>query len=267
MPRIPEQKKPSIDWASISDKIGDFLVDKIWGGPANEERLKEMYGDEWRHHYDKTERNVRSMWGLLPAKNASQAGLALEALSYIPGTAGPIMGALIPLFRGRPSVKRNIARLFRSGSKGWSGGDFPTEKSLSPSYWTMLKREASIYPLPPWRGDKDLWKIMMDEEDIRKYAQSMESFRKGGAIIPYQIKKDRYGRWVQKRETELHAVFEGDFPLEKVKEIGRWKNVEFPDDPYGYRQLSREWMEPRTTGWEDLTEFMREFTQYTGAGR
>ena len=131
----------------------------------------------------------------------------------------------------------------------------------------MLKREASIYPLPPFRGKRDLWQIAMDEEDIRKYAQSMESFRKGGAIIPYQTKKDRYGRWVQKRETEHHAVFEREFPLEKVKKIGRWRDVEFPDDPYSYRQLSREWMEPRTTGWQDLTEFMRDFSPYTGAGR
>ena len=266
MPRIPEQKRPDIDWASMSDKIGDFLVDKIWGGPANEDYFKEKYGDEWRSNYDKTERNVRSLYGLLPAKNTSQAGLALEALSHIPAAA-PIFGALIPLFRGQPAVRRNIAKLFRSGTKGWSGGDFPTEKSLSPSYWTMLKREASIYPLPPFRGKKDLWQIMMDEEDIRKYAQGMESFKKGGAITPYQIKQDRWGRWVPKRETQLHAVYEGDFPLEKVKTIGRWRDVEFPDDPYAYRQLSREWMEPRTTGWEDLTEFMREFTQYTGAGR
>ena len=263
MPRIPEQKRPSIDWSDISEKIGDFLVDNF---SFPDKYFVDKYGEGWEAKRDKQRKIDRSFHGLLPAKNASQARLALEALSHLPAAA-PIFGALIPLFRGQPAVATDLAKLFRSGTKGWSGGDFPTEKSLTPSYWSMLKREASIYPLPPFRGKRDLWQIAMDEEDIRKYAQGMESFRKGGAITPYQLKQDRWGRYVQKRETELHAVYEGDFPLEKVKTIGRWRDVEFPDDPYSYRQLSREWMEPRTTGWQDLTEFMREFTPYTGAGR
>ena len=211
MPRIPEQKRPSIDWASLSEKIGDFIVDKF---SMPDKYFVDKYGEEWESKRDKQRKIDRSFHGLLPAKNASQTRLALEALSHLPAAA-PIFGALIPLFRGQPAVKGNLAKLFRSGTKEWSGGDFPTEKSLTPSYWSMLKREASIYPLPPFRGKRDLWQIAMDEEDIRKYAQSMESFRKGGAIIHTKRKRIDMEGGFKKGRLNFMLFLRENFPLKK----------------------------------------------------
>ena len=81
MPRIPEQKRPSIDWDSLSEKIGDFIVDKF---SMPDKYFVDKYGEEWESKRDKQRKIDRSFHGLLPAKNASQTRLALEALSHLP---------------------------------------------------------------------------------------------------------------------------------------------------------------------------------------
>ena len=253
MPRIPEQKRPDIDWASMSDKIGDFLVDKIWGGPANEDYFKEKYGDEWRSNYDKTERNVRSLYGLLPAKNASQTAVALEALTY----AIPALGSLVSVYHGQ-QAGLSLYQMIRRG-KWVGGGEYPIGQHARPWYGAEKRAEAATYPRDLSQG-QELFKLKISEENIRKHADAMEQFRRGGALgVPQWRYSYRRGMEVPKRESELHTVYSEGVPVSDIEEVGKWTDIRFSEDPISYFDRTGRFLDPEVGGWQDLTELMRDF--------
>jgi len=253
MPRIPEQKRPSVDWSSVSDKIGDFLVDKIWGGPANEKGLKEKYGSEWKSHYDKTEKLVRNFYGLLPAKNASETAVALEALTY----AVPALGGLVSVYHGQ-QAGLSLYQMFKRG-KWLGGGEYPIGKHLKPWYGALKRGEAASYPRDLSMG-RELFKLRMDEENIRRHAQSMDQFRRGGHLgVPQWRYSYRSGTMVPKRESELHAIYEEGVPIGDIEELGKWTDVRFSEDPAAYFERTGQFIEPEVGGYQDLTSFLSEF--------
>jgi hypothetical protein len=256
MPRIPEQKglkKASevigSQWSNLSEKLGDFLVDKIWGGTANEEYFKKKYGSEWKSRYEQTEKQVRSLYGLLPAKDAKGMEVAL--------TFAPVFGGLISVYHGQ-QAGLSLYKMIKSG-KWMGGGEYPIGKHARPWYGALDKGEAASYPRDLSRG-RELFKLRMDEENIRKHAQAMDQFRRGGHLgVPQWRYSYRSGAMVPKRERELHTIYEEGVPIGDIEELGKWTDVRFSENPVSYFERTGRFIEPEVGGYQDLTSFLSEF--------
>jgi len=252
MPVVPRPKMPEIDWSDISEKIGDFLVDKF---SMPDKHFVDKYGEEWESKRERARENVKSLYGLLPAKDTSEGMVALEALSYAVGA--PIIGKLINVYHGQ-RAGLSLYQMFKKG-KWVGGGEYPIGTHKRPWYGALQRAESASYPRDRSYG-QELYRAKISEENIRKHADAMDAFRTGSHLgVPQWRHSYRLGREVQKKESELHAVYSEGLPIRDIEELGKWTDVRFNEDPLAYFQRTGRFLDPEVGGWQDLTELLSSY--------
>tara|TARA_R100000687_G_scaffold77293_1_gene69731 strand:+ start:46 stop:846 length:801 start_codon:yes stop_codon:yes gene_type:complete len=254
MPQVvAKPKKEDYSYPKLSEKIGDFIEEYLWGGDKNIEYFKRKYGENWEEKREKSRKESRTLHGILPAEDAKGLELALYAAPFLVGGLGTT------LYSGR-RAGITMAELMRMTPKGpaiHGGGAHPTFSFRDPLYTSMWRAEAASYPRTS-RVGRELLEIEMAAEKVRK-GKGMSQFdperypiSEGYGVTQYHY-DPRVGMEVPKRGSQLHAVFEPLF-LKDVQRIKKYSDVRFPYNPHEYYRQTGKFLDPILGEPEDITK-------------
>jgi len=133
-------------WDRISENLGDFAENYLWGvGETKSDRkefFKKKYGDDWEGKYQSAKKNVRSMYGLIPQTSGqAKKDAVLQALTVL--IAKRPSG--IQLFRGVTKPHRDMIRHGKlSGGDRYEGNVFTQQSPFISSGYQESFEAAKI---------------------------------------------------------------------------------------------------------------------------
>jgi hypothetical protein len=267
-------------WPELSEKLGDFIEENLWGGTGEKgaEMFKRKYGEDWEEKREASRKSWRTLAGLLPAKDAKMFEMAVYA--------APVFGGLVNLYRGTQAglrisqlaqlskraqklIKKNPGKLkeiLEEELRFMGGGEFGLGSDAPKPLWAALgESKAASYPYgKAGLAERDLYKITM-EEDVLRRVPGFGRFDKSLPYESYNVYQPSYsayhGMEVPERALRLEAVWPKGLKVKDVEKFGRWENIKFKggQNPHEYYQDTGQFLAPKLgdAAYNDLLPLVR----------